>query len=395
MKHTLYIVVAMLLTALTAQGQKKTFTRDYTYRASERDSKVTARAAAIQEMQTLLLMEIGQVLQSEQTLRKLSVTKDGKETFSESFSQEVMAITAGVVEMKIIKEEWNGNTYYIEAKMTVDPKEVSKRIAEILNEKQKVKEREDVLKQEREDRAKAEQARAEAEKKAREEQNKREQEQREAQKREAALKEELKREKDRNKNNATPKQAYQQQAEVLRKEERSKEQRVDALETTVFLNYRFSLTAPYGVLFGVCKRWGGYMQYSGSIGVRENYLKPAELYTYSMEDERRYFRRSFTAGGMVRPVRSWNFLYLYAGAGYGKYGATYEKKEKGVISASTSRYETENSEAHYYSPPLIKGLELEGGVTLSHGLLNVSMGYSTLAGVKVRELHFGLGFKFK
>ena len=165
MKKVLFFALALLFVS-AAFGQKRTFKRDYTYRASERDSKVTARAAAIREMQTLLLLEIGQVIQSEQALKKLSATKDGKETFSESFSQEVMAITAGFVEMKIIEEDWDGKTYYVEARMTVDPKEVSQRVAEILNNKQKEKELEEAQKREKAELAKAEQARAEAEKKA-------------------------------------------------------------------------------------------------------------------------------------------------------------------------------------------------------------------------------------
>jgi septin family protein len=133
-------------------------------------------------MQTLLLQEIGQALLSEQTLRKWSETKDGKETFSEDFSQKIMAITAGFVEMKILQESWNGKTYYIEAQMTVDPKEVSQRVAEVLNSKQKEKE----LEKREDTRTKAEQAKTETEKRVSElEEQKREIE---ARKKEMALK---------------------------------------------------------------------------------------------------------------------------------------------------------------------------------------------------------------
>ena len=138
MKNTLLKFAGLTFTLLLfchGYAQKKTFIRDYIYQESENDSKNTARAAAVQQMQILLLQEIGQAIQSEQTLRKLSVAKGGKETFSEDFSQEVMAITAGFVEMKILHEAWNGKTYYIEAQMTVDPKEVSQRIAKVLDDK--------------------------------------------------------------------------------------------------------------------------------------------------------------------------------------------------------------------------------------------------------------------
>jgi hypothetical protein len=89
-----------------------------------------------------------------------------------------MAITAGFVEMKILQETWNGKTYYIEAQMTVDPKEVSQRVAETLNSKQKEKEGD-----------KAEQAKTETERRVQElEAQKREIE---ARKKEMALKQEL------------------------------------------------------------------------------------------------------------------------------------------------------------------------------------------------------------
>ena len=140
MKKVLLFFALAVLCAGAAFGQKKTFIRDYLYQASERDSKVAAREAAMQQMQVLLLKEIGQVIQSEEALRKQSVLKDGKENFSESFSQEVMAITAGFVEMQILDESWNGKTYYIEAKMTVDPKEVSQRVANVLDDRKKERE---------------------------------------------------------------------------------------------------------------------------------------------------------------------------------------------------------------------------------------------------------------
>jgi hypothetical protein len=183
MKKIITTSLIALLLCSYGFAQKKTFIRDYIYQASENDSRNTARKAAVQEMQALLLMEIGQALQSEQTLQRLSVAKDGKETFSESFSQEVMAITAGFVEMKILNEAWNGKTYYIEAQMTVDPKEVSQRVAETLNSKQKEKEGD-----------KAEQAKTDVEKRVQElEAQKKEIE---ARKKEMALKHELARLKD-------------------------------------------------------------------------------------------------------------------------------------------------------------------------------------------------------
>jgi len=327
MKRLFTFLTVLLLLSSGSYAQKKTFIRDYIYQASEADSKLTARAVAIREMQTLLLQEIGQAIQAEQTMKKLSTARDGKETFSEDFSQKIMAITAGFVEMKILDEFWNGKTYYIEARMTVDPKEVSQRVAEVLNDKQKEKELEDAIARDREERDKQAQERL----------------------------------------------AAQRIAELEKEMARQKE--IKALKTAYFINYRLSLTATYGALFGVCKRWGGYAQYSGNMfGVWEGNLE-ATYKENGSNGEHRYFRSSFTAGGMVRPVRSWNW-FLYAGAGYGKCGATYSYGD------------------YYYCPNLTKGMELEGGVTFSLAFLNASMGYSTITGSRFKELHFGFGVKF-
>jgi len=280
--------------------------------------------------------------------------------------------------------------------MTVDQKEVSQRVAEVLNERQKEKERENARIREIEEREFArirameeKEEREFALKREREEWEKREREQLEVQKREFALKREkeerekrereqfeaqrraiaLKREREEQEKNKQDKQLEAQRKKELEKQGKRQ---------VYFINYRASLTAPYGLMLGTCKRWGGYTQYSESMaGIWEDNLEAT--YQYVIEGEHRYFRSSFTAGGMVRPVRSWNW-FLYAGAGYGKCGATH--------------YYHYNYDYHYYCPHLIKGLELEGGIAFAFSIFNASMGYSTIAGSRFRELHFGLGFKF-
>ena len=154
----------MLLAFSSGFAQKQTFVRDYTYRASDVDSRVTSRTNATTEMRNILLREVGDFLQSEQTLIRQSVMKNGKEEFSEDFSKKIEAITAGIIEMKVLDEKWNGETYYIQAEMAVDPAEVSKRIAEVMNDKQKTQELEDARRRLQEAEAEARKWQQEAEK---------------------------------------------------------------------------------------------------------------------------------------------------------------------------------------------------------------------------------------
>jgi tetratricopeptide (TPR) repeat protein len=141
---TLLIFIALLLCGM-AHVATKTFEREYTYRASDNDSKNSARAIATTEMRNMLLREVGEYLHSERR------SENGE------YSEKINAITAGIVEMKVLDEKWDGAFYYIKASMTIDPDEINRRIAEILNDKQKTKELEDARR--RIDKAEAEIAR--------------------------------------------------------------------------------------------------------------------------------------------------------------------------------------------------------------------------------------------
>jgi hypothetical protein len=149
-----------------------------------------------------------------------------------------------------------------------------------------------------------------------------------------------------------------------------------SVPTQWLIGYRASLTSPYGLSLGVSKQFGGYAQ------VRLNMPEVSErnLITnvYEGEGSRKYFRRSYTGGAMWR-VQDW--LFLYGGAGYGQYGATYVSGNK------------------YYCPDLVSGLELECGATFAVWHITASVGYSAipnfqLGKVQFGEIHFGLGVRF-
>jgi superkiller protein 3 len=133
-KIILFLLLAVVGTA-TLQAQKKTFVRDYTYQASEDDSRNTARTNATAQMRNILLREIGEFLHAERTTATQGNTHE--------YLEKIEAITAGIIEMKVLDEQWDGATFYIKAEMTVDSAEVNKRIAEVFNDKQKTKELEE------------------------------------------------------------------------------------------------------------------------------------------------------------------------------------------------------------------------------------------------------------
>lgn len=131
-------------------------------------------------------------------------------------------------------------------------------------------------------------------------------------------------------------------------------------------------TSYLGFSAGYCKNIGGYLQYRADWQMEEK----ANLVPINEDfkgGKRRYFRSSFTAGGILRLS---DYVWIYGGLGHGKYGAVYQE---GVNRA-------------LFSAGLIKGLEMEFGVTgRVWKIFTVSAGYSTIARSNFGEMHFGVG----
>jgi hypothetical protein len=138
--------------------------------------------------------------------------------------------------------------------------------------------------------------------------------------------------------------------------------------TQWLIGYRASLTSPYGLSLGVCKRFGGYAQMRGNLWQAAE----SDLITsvYESGGSKRSFRRSYTAGAMVR-VDHW--LFLHGGVGYGQYGATYVKGNE------------------YYCPYLVQGVEWEAGATFAIKRFTASVGYSAIGRFEFGEIWVGIG----
>lgn len=130
------ILFSFLLTVFipnhaTAEG--KTFIKEYNYQASEFDSKSSSRILALEQVKRLLLEELGTYLISETEVKNFQITKD-----------QITVFTAGIVSAEVIDERWDGKTYYLKAKISADPKDVSKAVDDLRQDKQKTKELEEI-----------------------------------------------------------------------------------------------------------------------------------------------------------------------------------------------------------------------------------------------------------
>ena len=55
-------------------SQEKTFEREYTYRASDLDSKISCRAIVVNQLRSMLLNEVGVYVESESILKTSDVS---------------------------------------------------------------------------------------------------------------------------------------------------------------------------------------------------------------------------------------------------------------------------------------------------------------------------------
>ncbi|MBK7652192.1 MAG: hypothetical protein IPJ20_17800 [Flammeovirgaceae bacterium] len=112
------LLVIIFFVSIPAFSQEKTFEREYTYKASEMDSKVSCRATTINQLRSMLLNEIGVYVESESLLKTTEL--NGK--FAQDFVENIATISAGITKLEVLDEKWNGETFWMKASITIDKK---------------------------------------------------------------------------------------------------------------------------------------------------------------------------------------------------------------------------------------------------------------------------------
>jgi tetratricopeptide (TPR) repeat protein len=132
--NLIFILLVLFIPNLTS-AETKTFIKEYTYQASEYDSKVSCRALALEQVKRLLLEELGTYIESHTEVINFQLTKD-----------QITALTAGIVQTQILKEKWDGERYWVQAKIEADPDKVAKDVDALRKDMQKSKDLEDIRK---------------------------------------------------------------------------------------------------------------------------------------------------------------------------------------------------------------------------------------------------------
>lgn len=130
-RSILYFLVTFIFSS-AAIAAEQTYIREYTYQASEADSKLSARTIALQEVKRELLSELGTHVTALVTIQSSSESKTlGKE--------EIETLSAGVTRLEILDEKWNGQVYVLKAQIKADPEDVLKSIDKMLDADKKQK----------------------------------------------------------------------------------------------------------------------------------------------------------------------------------------------------------------------------------------------------------------
>ena len=129
--NLIFILLVLFLPNFVS-AETKTFIKEYTYQASEADSKISSRTIALEQVKRLLLEEIGTYIESHTEVINFQLTKD-----------QITALTAGIVQTQILKEKWDGERYWIQAKIEADPAKVAKDVDALRKDREKSKELED------------------------------------------------------------------------------------------------------------------------------------------------------------------------------------------------------------------------------------------------------------
>lgn len=115
-----FICFVCVMSAAAVFAEIKSLIKEYTYQASELDSKVSSRAIALEQVKRELLEELGTYVESATVVKDYQIEKD-----------EIRTITAGVVQTKVLDEKWDGREYWLKAEVSADPEEVAASIARV------------------------------------------------------------------------------------------------------------------------------------------------------------------------------------------------------------------------------------------------------------------------
>lgn len=113
-------------------GLSKTYIKEYKYQASEYDNEKTARILTLQNLKYDLSEEVGTYIESTYTL----ISKND----NQHFKQKIKIIALTITDLYIVSESWNGNEYYMKARVDIDDNDLKRKVNSYLKSQSKLDE---------------------------------------------------------------------------------------------------------------------------------------------------------------------------------------------------------------------------------------------------------------
>lgn len=124
-----FVLVLLAAVTTTALSAEKTYIREYTYKASDLDSRVTARSNALKLIKTGVLEEIISFVNTRSEIGQQQVGHE----FRSSFIHQANSQSAGFLKAKVLKETWNGHELWMRAEISADPDKVQDELLKSLS----------------------------------------------------------------------------------------------------------------------------------------------------------------------------------------------------------------------------------------------------------------------
>lgn len=126
MKILLKILFSITLIFVSVNAQNSEFLKEYTYNASDDDSKNSSRKKAIAQIKSLVSEEVGTMIKSSLTMH----TKQENDKLDELVNSKIHSMSQSFIQLSILEERWDGRQYYIKAKVKVDKAEAKNIVEE-------------------------------------------------------------------------------------------------------------------------------------------------------------------------------------------------------------------------------------------------------------------------
>jgi hypothetical protein len=127
------ILILLLITISTSicHAKETSFIREYTYKASDLDSRVSARNNTLKLIKAGVLEEIVTYVYNDSKMEQSQTGND----FRSSFIQRTSTSSAGFLKARILEENWDGFQMRIKAEVNADPEKVRGELERALAQK--------------------------------------------------------------------------------------------------------------------------------------------------------------------------------------------------------------------------------------------------------------------